>query len=82
MLLTHWADKKLSKLDGVGVFATAPCVSYHADCTQRAFERSELCTPSEQPPLSPSRSGAIAPGRLVFYKTLAILMKFCVQFRE
>ena len=39
------------KLDGVGVFATAPCVSYHADDrAQHAGGRTELCTPSEATP--------------------------------
>ena len=52
----------LLKLDGVGVFATAPCVSYHADNrAQRAGQRSELCTPIEASPLP------LAPGRLVQY---------------
>jgi len=44
----------LLKLDGVGVFATAPYVSYHDDDrAQGAGERSELCTPSELSTLSP-----------------------------
>jgi len=43
-------DIILLKLDDVGVFATAPYVSYHADDrAQRASERSELCTARPPP---------------------------------
>jgi len=54
----------LLKLDGVGVFATAPCVSHHADdrAQRVARERAKRATHgsrSEPPPQAvPARAGA------------------------